>query len=157
MRHTSHLAVLAAALCCAAAHAGDVYKYVDERGNTLYTDRPLPGAVLVSSGNPKPPEAAARAYANQQAAQNSQLASTNQRIAEARTNSNATATVAKDLEASRLERCAKARERYQAAINSQRLYRTAEDGSRVYLTDEELAQARVEALKQAEAICGPQG
>ncbi len=28
---------------------GDVYKYTDERGNTMYTDRPMPGAIKVSS------------------------------------------------------------------------------------------------------------
>lgn len=162
MRQINHLAVIAVSLACAVflaaeARGGDVYKYVDERGNTMYTDKPMPGAVLVSSGNPRPPEAAERTYATQQAAQNAQLAASNQRLAEARSNASAAATVAKDLEATRAERCAKARERYQLAINSQRLYRTAEDGTRVYLNDAELAQARVDAMKEAEAICGRQG
>ena len=52
MRHTKALAVIAGVLASAtfiggAAHAGDVYKYVDERGTTLYTDKPIPGAVLL--------------------------------------------------------------------------------------------------------------
>ena len=31
------------------------------------------------------------------------------------------------------------------------------DGNRVYLTDAELAQRRIDAAKAVEAICGPQG
>ena len=67
------------------------------------------------------------------------------------------ANVQKDVEASRLERCKKAREQYTNAINSQRLYRQDKDGNRVYLSDAELSQARVDSAKAVEAICGPQG
>ena len=66
-------------------------------------------------------------------------------------------SVAKDLEATRLERCKKARASYDNSINSQRLYREKEGGQREYLTDAELAQARVDARKAVDAICGPQG
>ena len=38
MRHSTLVAVIAGVLTCAVAQAGDVYKSVDERGNTLYTD-----------------------------------------------------------------------------------------------------------------------
>ena len=67
------------------------------------------------------------------------------------------ANVAKDLEASRLERCKKAREDYNTTINSLRLYRTDKEGNRVYLNDAELSQRRIDAAKAVEAICGPQG
>ena len=87
MRHIKILAVIAGVLTCASsirrsAQAGDVYKYVDERGTTLYTDKPIPGAVLVSTGAQRPPEVAQRNYAAQQAATNSQLNASNQRIAD---------------------------------------------------------------------------
>ena len=87
MRHTKALAVIAGVLSCAVflggmAHAGDVYKYVDERGTTLYTDKPIPGAVLVSTGTQRPPEAAARTNAANQAATTAQLTASNQRIAD---------------------------------------------------------------------------
>jgi hypothetical protein len=151
------LAVMAAALCCAAAQAGDVYKYVDDRGNTMYTDKPIPGAVLVSSGNPRPPEVAQRAAAAAQSATNAQLTASNQRIAEAQNNTRIADTVARDLEASRQERCKKARDEYQKTIGHTRLYREKPDGQREFLTDAEIAQARVNKLKNVEAICGPQG
>jgi hypothetical protein len=161
MRHSTTLAVIAGVLTCAVlwnvAQAGDVYKYVDERGNTLYTDRPMPGAVKVSSGSVRPPDVAERSYAAQQAAANQQLSSSNQRISQSKDDQRVAANVQKDLEASRVERCKKAREQYTNAINSQRLYRQDKDGNRVYLTDAELSQARLDSAKAVDSICGPQG
>jgi len=139
------------------AQAGDVYKYVDDRGQTLYTDKPIPGAVKVASGNPRPGDAAARSYASQQAAANQQLSASNQRIAQTQTDQRVAASVAKDLEASRLERCKQARTDYQTTINSLRLYNEDKNGNRVYLNDQELAQRRIDAKKAVDAICGPQG
>jgi hypothetical protein len=162
MRHSKILAVIVGVFTCTLilgelAQAGDVYKYVDEHGTTLYTDKPIPGAVLVRTGSPRPPDVAARSYAATQAATNSQLAASNQHIADAQNDSRVAANVAKDLEASRAERCKKAREIYTTSINSQRLYRQTPDGKRQYLTDAELAQQRLDAAKSVDAICGPQG
>jgi hypothetical protein len=157
MRHPTALVFVAAVLTCALAQAGDVYKYVDERGMTMYTDKPIPGAVRVSTGAQRPAEVAARSYAAQQSSQNSQLAASNQRIADQQNDARIAASVAKDLEATRAERCKKARADYQVTINSRRLYRDKPGGQREYLSDAELAAMRVEAAKQVEAICGPQG
>lgn len=157
MRHSISLAVIAGVLACGVAHAGDVYKYVDERGQTLYTDKPIPGAVRVASTTPRPPASAARSYASQQAATNQQLAASNQRLSQAQNDSRVAGNVAKDLAASRLERCKKARSDYNTSINSLRLYKLDKDGNRVYLTDAELAQRRLDAAKAVETICGPQG
>ena len=76
---------------------------------------------------------------------------------DAQNDTRAAANVAKDLEASRAERCKKARAIYTTSINSQRLYRQTPDGKREYLTDAELAQQRLDAAKSVDAICGPQG
>lgn len=157
MRHPRVLVFVAAVLTCALAQAGDVYKYVDEQGRTMYTDKPIPGAIRVSTGSQRPPEATARAYATQQASQNSQLAASTQRIAEQQNDSRIAANVAKDLEATRAERCKKARAAYDTAINSHRLYREQPGGQREYLSEAEIAAQRVEAAKAVEAICGPQG
>jgi Domain of unknown function (DUF4124) len=156
MRHTTILAVIAAVLTCVTAQAGDVYKYVDERGNTLYTDKPLPGAERVTTAAPRPPEAAARSYAAQQSASSNQLAASNQRIAQGQDNQRIAANVAKDLAESRAERCKAARDVYTKTIQSTSLYRM-KDGQREYLSEAELAQARVDANRNVEAICGPQG
>jgi hypothetical protein len=162
MRHTKALTVIAGVLTCAfaqtgMAYAGDVYKYVDERGTTLYTDKPIPGAVLVSTGAQRPVEVSQRMSAANASATNAQLTASNQRIADAQTDSRVAANVAKDLAASQAERCKKAREVYQTSINSQRLYRVAADGKREYLSEAELAKQRVDSAKAVESICGPQG
>ncbi|HEX5163272.1 MAG TPA: DUF4124 domain-containing protein [Steroidobacteraceae bacterium] len=155
MRHSITLAVIAGVLTCGFAHAGDVYKYVDERGQTLYTDKPIPGAIRIASTAPRPSSSSTRA--SQQAASDQQLAASNQRISQNQNDQRVAANVAKDLEASRLERCKKAREDYNTTINSLRLYRTDKEGNRVYLNDAELSQRRIDAAKAVEAICGPQG
>ncbi len=157
MRHSTILAVIAGVLTCASVHAGDVYKYTDERGNTMYTDRPMPGAIKVSSGSQRPPETTARNYAAQQATNEQQLAATNQRAAQGQADARAAETVAKDLEASRAARCKQARDNYNTTINSRRLYTDDKDGKRTYLTDSQLAAERLEAAKTVESICGPQG
>lgn len=161
MRYTNPLAVVASivagVLACAAAQAGDVYKYTDERGNTLYTDKPMPGAVLVSTGTQRPSEVAARSYAAQQQATSQQLAASNQRISQQQTDARVAQKVAKDLEATQAERCAKARADYNTVINARRLYRKGDDGDRQLLSDAEIASARVNAAKSVESICGPQG
>jgi hypothetical protein len=156
MRHTTILAVIAGVLTCVTAQAGDVYKYTDERGNTLYTDKPMPGAERVTTVAPRPPEVAARSYAAQQSTANNQLASSNQRIAEGQDDQRVASNVAKDLAASRAERCKAAREHYTKTIQSMSLYRE-KDGKREYLSEAELAQTRVDANRNVETICGPQG
>ena len=160
MSHSRILAITAGVLTFALSHfamAGDVYKYVDERGTTLYTDKPIPGAVLVSTGAQRPPEVTQRNNAAAQAATTSQLNASNQRIAENKDNQRLAANVAKDLEATRAERCKKARESYQMSISMVRMYRTGPNGEREYLSDAELAQQRMDSAKAVDAICGPQG
>ena len=157
MRHSTIIAVIVGVLTCTAVQAGDVYKYTDERGNTMYTDRPMPGAVRISSGAQRPQEVAARNAAAEQSATTQQLAASNQRIAQGQQDARAAAQVAKDLEASRAARCKQARDNYNTAINSRRLYTTDKDGNRQYLSDTQIASERIEAQKSVDAICGPQG
>lgn len=139
------------------ARAADVYKYVDERGNTMYTDKPIPGAVRITTGPARTVEATRRDSAAAQAEDNARLAASNQRIADNQSNARVTENVAKDLQATRQERCQKARDDYQRSINSTRIYREKPDGSREYLSDAELAQLRVDAYKAVESACGAQG
>jgi hypothetical protein len=113
--------------------------------------------VLVSTGSQRPPEVTQRNYAATQAATNSQLNSSNQRIAESQDNSRIAGNVAKDLEASRAERCKAARDTYQQTIQSRHLYRPGQNGEKEYLNDAEIAQERMKAAKAVDSICGPQG
>jgi len=157
MRHSTILAVIVGVLTCTAVQAGDVYKYTDANGNTMYTDRPMPGAIRVSAGVQRPTEVSERNYAAQQSSNNQQLAASNQRLAQGQADSRAAAQVAKDLEATRAARCKQARDNYTTTINARRLYTTDKDGNRQYLPESQLASERIEAQKAVEAICGPQG
>ncbi len=152
MRHSTLIATLAVLVGCATAQAADVYRYVDEQGRTHYSDRPAPGAVLVTSTNPRPNEVAEATERRNN--NNTQLAATNQRIAEGQAHSTSVSAVQRDLEATRAERCKKARSDYDKAIQSQRVYNEKPDGTRVYLSEAELAQYRVNAHKQLQAVCG---
>src|SRR5678815_6191576 len=97
MRHSTILAVIVGVLTCTAVQAGDVYKYTDERGNTMYTDRPMPGAVRVSTGVQRPAEVTERNYAAQQAATNTQLSASNQRLAQGQSDQRAARVASRSL------------------------------------------------------------
>ena len=111
----------------------------------------------MSSGAQRPPEVSERNYAAQQSAANQQLAASNQHIAQNQSDSRVAATVAKDLEATRTERCKQARDAYNTSINARRLYTEDKAGKRVYMSDAELSQQRLDTAKAVESICGPQG
>jgi hypothetical protein len=155
------LAVFASVLTCAvlsnASQAGDVYKYVDEKGNTLYTDRPMPGAVRISTASVRPPEVAARSYASQQAANNQQLASSNKSIAQQQADQKLAAQVNKDAATSQADLCKKAHKNYDLSLAARRVYKEDKDGNRTFMSDAEITQQRMEAKRQLDAICGPNG
>lgn len=128
------------------AHA-DVYRFTDEKGQVQYTDKPklLPAERLqvrsqrtdvvgaqerVEAGDATVKEAAGKAAAQADIKQASELN-------------------AKD----KVERCVKARERYDQYMNSQRLYKTLPNGEREYLTDAELDAARAAAKTSMEEFC----
>ena len=159
MRHTKILAVIAGVLTCArTAQAGDVYKYVDERGNTLYTDKPIPGAVLRQHRRPAP--AGSRRTRLRRAAVRHQCTARRQQSAHRR-RAGRSARRRHRRQGSRSHRAPNAARRratiYQKTIKSLRLYRDDQDGKREYLTEAELAQQRVDARSAVETICGPQG
>src|SRR6478735_4563131 len=150
------LAAIASVLTCVvlsnATQAGDVYKYVDEKGNTLYTDRPMPGAVRISTGSVRPPEVAARNYAAQQSASNQQLAASNKSIAQQQADQKLASQVNKDAATSQADLCKKAHKNYDLSLASRRVFKEDKDGNLSYLSDAELTQQRMEAKRQLDAI-----
>jgi hypothetical protein len=133
-----------------AAHA-DVFRYVDENGNVMYTDRPslLPAERLsirsqrtdmVELDERTEDEAQAAAQRNQARQQASQNQTQQRRDAEANA-------------ASKAELCAKARQDYLARMNAQRLYEEQPNGERRYLTSEEIDATRATAKKAMDDMC----
>lgn len=138
------LLTVSAATMAAGTACADVYKYTDEKGNIQYTDKPpsLPAERLSVHSQrtdvqarepaapkpaPPPPPSREQVTAQKEAAQLN----------------------AKD----KVERCAKARERYDRYMNSQKLYEQSEGGERRYLTSDELDAARASAKASMDVMC----
>jgi hypothetical protein len=143
--------VLTAGLVFASAAHADVFKYTDENGNVMYTDRPslLPAERLnirsqrtdtVALEDRAEQEAQETAERNQARQQASQAQSQQRKDAAANT-------------ASKAELCAKARQDYLARMNAQRLYEELPGGERRYLTSEEIDATRATAKKAMDDMC----
>lgn len=132
------------------SHA-DVYKYVDEKGVTQYTDKPrtLPAERLGLASQRTDPEAINTR--NQDAAKRAQEAAADQQknATQGKEEKEAAELTAKD----KADRCVKARERYDQYMNSQRLYKAGPDGSREYLDEAALTAARDSARVAMEELC----
>lgn len=145
------LTLVACGLATHAAHAADVYKYTDEQGNVQYTDKPrtLPAQRLdvktqrtdIVAAQARQEEEMKRMQNADRARSASASAASDQRQAEE--------SSAKD----KAERCAKARERYDSYMNSQRLYEQLPNDERRYLSDAELDAARASAKASMETLC----
>jgi len=65
----------------------------------------------------------------------------------------AMAAVQADVSKAKTKQCKEAQDRYQRYIDSRRLFRETGDGKREYLTDEQLAAARVRAKQSINEYC----
>ena len=144
------LTVAAAPLVAGTAFA-DVYKYIDEKGNTQYTDKPpsLPAERLnVKSQRTDIVAVQERREQEQQAsakADESRRQAATQRADERQADD----ASAKD----KADRCIKARERFDRYMNTQRLYEEGQDGERRYLDSSEIDAARASAKASMEVMC----
>ncbi len=66
----------------------------------------------------------------------------------------AMAAVQRDVANSKSKLCKEAQDRYQRYVESRRLFRETSDGKREYLTDQQLAEARVHAKQSVDENCG---
>lgn len=135
----------------AAPASADVYRFKDEKGNVLYTDKPstLPAERLdVQSQKTDVVAVQARQEAEQKRLQEGARARDQQR-GQRDEEQEAAQLSAKD----KAERCAKARERYDSYMISQKLYEQLPNGERRYLTSQELDAARASAKAAMDAMC----
>ena len=139
------------AVALAPAALADVYKFKDDKGNVLYTDKPstLPAERLnVHSQRTDVVAVQARQEAELKRMQdgaNGRAQTTAQRSEQEQ----ADQLTAKD----KADRCTKARERYDTYMNSQKLYEEQPNGERRYLTSEELDAARAAAKASMDVMC----
>ena len=139
------------AFVLAAPAVADVYKFKDDKGNVLYTDKPstLP-AERLNMASQKTDVVAAQARQEADLKRMQESASTRGMSAAQRAEQQqASQLTAKD----KAERCTKARERYDMYMNSQKLYEKQDNGERRYLTGEELDAARASAKASMDVMC----
>jgi Domain of unknown function (DUF4124) len=119
-----------------------VYKWVDAQGKTQYGDRPPDGVhaeVVEGLGrdsrpaNSPPPPAA-----------NAPTAAVPADVKKA---------VQSDVSAAREKQCTDAQERYKKLIEGRHIYKTGDNGERVYLSSQEIDEERVNAKKDIDEVC----
>lgn len=140
-----------AALLLSSTAGADVFKYVDEKGNVQYTDRPtkLPAERVnvqtqrtdVVELNERADDDAKAMADRDKARQQAAAQKADQRKA-AETNAE-----------SKAELCNKARQDYLNRMNAQRLYEEQPNGERRYLSSEELDASRAAAKQAMDTLC----
>jgi len=142
---------LAAGTLAANLALADVYKYTDDKGNVLYTDKPrtLP-AQRLDVKTQKTDTVAVEARQEAEEKRQEDAARARQQGAAAASDQRQAAQLN---EKDKAERCAKARERYDNYMNSRRLFETLPNNERRYLSDAELDAARNSAKTSMETLC----
>jgi hypothetical protein len=151
MLRTVLVLTAAAATLAGGPVAADVYKFKDDQGNVLYTDKPstLPAERLnIQSQKTDVVAVQTRAQEEMKRLQDADKAS-QQAAGENKDQQQAAQLTATQ----KAEQCTKAKQRYDSYINSQRLYEQTPDGQRRYLSDAELTAARISAKASMDVMC----
>jgi hypothetical protein len=146
--------LLAAAGAHAAEATANVYEWKDAQNQVHYTDRPPPpGATLVSV---RPGYNALRRTGGESSGGTGTARPAPRVADEAGADAppqSTRAQVQQDVANKRTEQCQQATERYRKYIESRRLFREGANGERVYLSEQELEEARVNAKRELDASC----
>jgi len=151
MLRTLLLLTVAAAAFAAGPVAADVYKFKDDHGNVLYTDKPatLP-AERLNIQSQKTDTVAVQSRQQDELKRLQDADKANQQAASgARDQQQATQASATQ----KADQCVKARQRYDSYMSSQRLFEQGADGQRRYLSDDELTAARASAKASMDVMC----
>ena len=148
------LTFAAGLLLAAAAQAGDVYVTKDAKGNLVYTDRPqtLPAEKAGIESTATDPAEVETRYEEQMKRYAEEDASATKSAAAASDAKKAATLKAED----KVQRCADARKRYQASMESYHLYVVGADGERRYLDSAEIDRVRADSKQMMDEFCGGQ-
>lgn len=142
---------IAAMILSMSAMANDIYKWTDADGNVYYEDRPSGAAteerldITYRSTDSSAVQKRVKARIDAKTARE-----------EAQTVAAAASQEAADnaaVETERNDRCQKSRARLDSYRQARRLYRTDENGERVYLDDTQRQEARQKAEEQIAELC----
>jgi hypothetical protein len=143
----------------AVAGAETVYKWVDAAGQVHFTDLPpeqagarILGVYQQEAGTVEGEESGDTTDEGDTGEPPAQEPDS-PRTAEPPVSADAMAAARNDAEKAKVEQCKEAQDRYQRYIESRRLFRETPDGKRVYLTDQELTEARARAKQTVDDYC----
>jgi hypothetical protein len=133
-----------------AAHAADVYRYVDAQGGVHYTDTWVPGSTLIKVDHqPKASEAAAPA----RTAQNKPLSAGDRASTDVAKAADERAVKA-DVAQAQEEQCKQAKDSYTKAVASRRIIKSGTDTQREYLSEADANAYRLQLHDAMQAACG---
>ena len=142
---------VAAMTFAAGAMANEIYKWTDEDGNVHYEDRPSGAAseerLAINYKRTDGNAVQQRINARHERQATRDEARSAAAAAEQEAAENAAA------EEQRAQACERARARLETYLQSRRLYRTDENGERVYLDDAQRQEARQKAEEQVTEFC----
>lgn len=123
-----------------------VYKWVDAQGKIQYGDRPPDGVhaeVVEGLGthNSRPNSSPAPAPASAASGPAAPVTSDTKKA------------VANDVSTTREKQCTEAQERYKKLIEGRHIYKTGDNGERVYLSSQEIDQERLSAKQDIDDTC----
>lgn len=133
------------------AMANEIYKWIDADGNVHYEDRPTGAAteerldLTYRATDRSSVQARIKSRVDAQTAR--EEAKSTAAAAEQEAAENAAA------EKQRSDRCDRARARLESYLQARRLYRTDDNGERVYLDDSQSQEARRKAEEQIAEFC----
>jgi hypothetical protein len=146
-------AILCAALVCTVVQYADganVYKTIDAQGHVVYSDQPISSAsqpISVQVTAPNPQEAAR--LTKEQALQSAEATQQAQQMQQAAADQQKQATE----QAAQQRKCDVARSRYATFAAGGRLFKTDEQGNRVYYSDDEIEAERLAAKAAMDSVC----
>ena len=139
---------LATALSCSAA-ASEIYKWTDKDGNVHYGDVPTEGSKRMAiQSRPTDPS---RVSAVRQASADARAQKLEEAAAAAADGPTPEEIAAQKAE--KAQKCTDYRARLEKMLYSRRLYREDENGERVYLSENEMLEARERVQNQVEEYC----
>ena len=133
----------------------DVYRWVDEHSSVHYSDRWVPGSVLIKTTKPHPSSSDGTHASKASRVSNDQIAA---QLAE----QSAAKAVKQDMAKARERQCKEAKERYEKAIQARRIYKpvagdkskdTDRPDDREYMSEEEADAYRVKARTDVQELC----
>jgi len=144
--------VAASALCASTALAGDIYRYTDENGNTIYVDRPTGtlGETRLNVSSLDTDYSAVQARA--QTRRDATTAKADREAEEGE--KELTRSEKRAAAAANEQQCQGYRNQLESFITARRLFRDDGNGERVYLSDEESQEARDRVQALIEENCG---